>query len=55
MATREPWPAVAFQIMAAENAEAHREDLVELDVNPVLILEQGAIAVDAMIRLMKDK
>ena len=43
-------------IMAvAAYAEAHRDNLVELDVNPVLILEQGAIAVDAMIRLMKDK
>ena len=41
-------------IMAvATYAETHRDDLVELDVNPVLILEQGAVAVDAMIRLSK--
>ncbi len=38
-------------IMAvAAYAEAERDHLVELDVNPVLILEQGAVAVDAMIR-----
>ncbi len=32
-------------------AEAHRDTLIELDANPVLILEHGAVAVDAMIRL----
>lgn len=38
-------------IMAvASYAERERDMLVELDVNPVLILEQGAVAVDAMIR-----
>lgn len=38
-------------IMAvASYAERERDTLVELDVNPVLILEQGAVAVDAMIR-----
>jgi acetyl-CoA synthetase len=38
-------------IMAvAAYAEAHRDHLVELDVNPVLIFENGAVAVDAMIR-----
>jgi hypothetical protein len=38
-------------IMAvAAYAERERDTLVELDVNPVLILEQGAVAVDAMIR-----
>lgn len=38
-------------IMAiAAYAEAERDHLVELDVNPVLIFEQGAVAVDAMIR-----
>ena len=42
-------------IMAvAAYAESERDMLVELDVNPVLILEQGAVAVDAMIRTMKD-
>jgi acetyl-CoA synthetase len=39
-------------IMAvAAFAEAHRATLVELDVNPVMILEHGAVAVDAMIRI----
>lgn len=43
-------------IMAvAAYAEHERDTLVELDVNPVLILEQGAVAVDAMIRTIKDK
>lgn len=43
-------------IMAvAAYAEANCDLLVELDVNPVLILEQGAVAVDAMIRTIKDK
>lgn len=43
-------------IMAvASYAERERDTLVELDVNPVLILEQGAVAVDAMIRIIKDK
>ncbi len=42
-------------IMAvASYAERERDTLVELDVNPVLILEQGAVAVDAMIRTVKD-
>ena len=40
-------------IMAvAAFAEAHRATLVELDVNPVMILEHGAVAVDAMIRMI---
>jgi hypothetical protein len=43
-------------IMAvASFAEAHRDTLVELDANPVLILEHGTIAVDAMIRLADGK
>lgn len=43
-------------IMAvAAFAETHRDTLVELDANPVLILEQGAVAVDAMIRLADGK
>ena len=43
-------------IMAvAAFAESHRDTLVELDANPVLILEQGAVAVDAMIRLADGK
>ena len=43
-------------IMAvAAFAEAHRDKLVELEANPVLILEQDAVAVDAMIRLADGK
>jgi acyl-CoA synthetase (NDP forming) len=39
-------------IMAvAAYASAERDRLLELDANPILILEQGAVAVDAMIRL----
>ena len=39
-------PAVRF-------AEAHRDQLEELDVNPLMVLApgKGAIAVDALIRL----
>ena len=41
-------------IMAvAAYAERERDTLLELDVNPVLILEHGAVAVDAMIRMSK--
>jgi acetate---CoA ligase (ADP-forming) len=36
-------------------AEAHRDTVVELDANPVLILEHGAVAVDAMIRIADGK
>ena len=35
----------------ADYAVASRDYIVELDANPILILEQGAVAVDAMIRL----
>jgi len=43
-------------IMAvASFAEAHRDTLLELDANPVLIFETGAAAVDAMIRLADGK
>ncbi len=42
--------AVVNSIMAvAAYAEAHRGDLVELDVNPLMVLSKGAIAVDALI------
>ncbi|MDX1575876.1 MAG: acetate--CoA ligase family protein, partial [Kiloniellales bacterium] len=46
--------ALIDAVMAvAAFAEAHRESLVELDVNPLLVLPegQGAVAVDALIRL----
>ena len=35
-------------------AESEQERLVELDVNPLLVLPKGAVAVDAMIRLEAD-
>ena len=34
----------------ADFAEAHRDDLLELDVNPLLILPDRAVAVDALIK-----
>lgn len=43
-------PAVVDAVMAvAAYAEAHRGDLVELDVNPLMVLPKGAVAVDALI------
>jgi acyl-CoA synthetase (NDP forming) len=42
--------AVVDAVMAvAAYAEAHRGDLVELDVNPLMVLPEGAVAVDALI------
>jgi acetyl-CoA synthetase len=40
-------------LAVAAYAQAHAADLVELDVNPVLVLPQGhgVLAVDALIRL----
>ena len=38
-------------LSVAEFAEDHRERLLELDVNPLLALPGGAVAVDALIRL----
>jgi acyl-CoA synthetase (NDP forming) len=44
--------AVVRNIMAiAQFALAHADSLVELDVNPLLVLEDGAVAVDALIVL----
>jgi acetate---CoA ligase (ADP-forming) len=37
----------------ARFAEAHNDTLEELDVNPLLVLPKGAIAVDALIRMRK--
>ena len=34
----------------ADFAEAHRDDLLELDVNPLLVLPDRAVAVDALIK-----
>jgi len=47
--------AIDAVMAVAAFAEAHRDTLVELDANPVLILERGAVAVDAMIRLADGK
>jgi acyl-CoA synthetase (NDP forming) len=38
----------------AEYAGEHAEQLLELDVNPLLLDAQGAVAVDALIRLAQD-
>jgi acyl-CoA synthetase (NDP forming) len=35
-------------------AEAHRADLLELDVNPLMVLNDGAVAVDALVVLAED-
>jgi hypothetical protein len=50
--------ALVDAVMAvADFAEAHRESLIELDVNPLLVLPEGqcphggAVAVDALIRM----
>ena len=37
--------------LAAAFAEAHRGDLLELDVNPLMVLKSGAVAVDALVVL----
>jgi len=38
----------------ADYACAHADDLLELDVNPLLVTAQGTVAVDALIRLRGD-
>lgn len=44
--------AVVANVMAiARFAQAHADTLVELDVNPLLVMERGAVAVDALVRL----
>jgi acyl-CoA synthetase (NDP forming) len=44
--------ALVKSIMAiAAFAEAHRETLVELDVNPLMVRADGAVAVDALVVL----
>ncbi|TCW85240.1 CoA-binding protein [Burkholderia sp. SRS-46] len=44
--------AIVANVMAiAHFAQAHADTLVELDVNPLLAMEHGAVAVDALVRL----
>jgi acyl-CoA synthetase (NDP forming) len=38
----------------ARYAEAHRDDLLELDVNPLMVLENGAVAVDSLVVLASE-
>ncbi|WP_137818923.1 acetate--CoA ligase family protein [Pseudomonas sp. 2FG] len=48
-------PALVDAIEAiARYAQRNAERLLELDVNPLLALEQGAVAVDALVRLVQD-
>ena len=47
--------ALVDAVMAvAAYAQAHADQLLELDVNPVLVMPQGVLAVDALIRLQGD-
>jgi hypothetical protein len=41
-------------LAVAEFAEAHRDRLLELDVNPLLVLPDRAVAVDALIKMTAD-
>ena len=48
-------PALVDAVMAvADYAQANASGLLELDVNPVLVMPQGVLAVDALIRLQGD-
>jgi acetate---CoA ligase (ADP-forming) len=56
-AARGDWPALVGSVEAiARYAEAHRDTLIELDVNPLLVFAagSGAVAVDALIRLNEE-
>ena len=45
-------PALVKTVLAiAAFAEAHRADLLELDVNPLMVRADGAVAVDALVVL----
>ncbi len=51
------WPALIASVESiARYAEAHRDTLIELDVNPLLVFAagSGAVAVDALIRLSEE-
>lgn len=43
-----------LMVTISEYAAAHKNDLAELDLNPVFVYEQGAVAVDALI-IQKEK
>ncbi len=43
--------AIDAVLAVAAFAEAHRDRLVELDVNPLVVTPRGAVAVDALIRM----
>ena len=56
-AARGDWPALVRSVESiARYAEAHRDTLIELDVNPLLVFAagSGAVAVDALIRLNEE-
>jgi hypothetical protein len=47
--------AVVAAVQAvADFAKAHAATIEELDVNPLLVLANGAVAVDALIRMRKE-
>lgn len=45
---------IAAVLAVAEFAKAHSSTIEELDVNPLLVLPGGAVAVDALIRMRKE-
>ena len=45
---------IAAILAVADFAAAHRTKIEELDVNPLLVLSNGAVAVDALIRMRRD-
>ena len=56
-AGRGDWPALLGSVESiARYAAAHRDTLIELDVNPLLVFAtgSGAVAVDALIRLSEE-
>ena len=56
-AARGDWPALVGSVESiARYAVAHRDTLIELDVNPLLVFAtgSGAVAVDALIRLSEE-
>jgi acetate---CoA ligase (ADP-forming) len=56
-AARGDWPSLDSSVESvAHYAEAHRDTLIELDVNPLLVFAagSGAVAVDALIRLNEE-